>query len=984
MSSRWLTAVATFITAALLLSSPPAPSQQSTTNAEPPTQPMLRIESGGVTALPRAVAVDERRGQIYTGGDDKVVRVWRREDLRLMDTWRLPSGTRNEGQVNALAISPDGRMLAVAGWTGLSWDRAMSIYVFDTGTGQIVKRLSGISPVIGALAFSPDGQYIAAGLVGPRAGVIVIKWNEGTLALHDPDFDDSVLGVDFSAAELAVVSFDGTLRLYDHRIGKLRSRVKLAEGRMPTRVRFTPDGQALAIGFHDVAQVAVYTTRTLTREWLPDCSAIQGQQNLSTLTWSIDGRRLVAGGDPGAGAASRIFEWQRGAGTRPLTTPVATQRLAGLAALADGSMLVLAEDPLIAILRPGGSVITAESSGTIDQRQASATLAVSDDAMSISAMIDVSRRTAVTIDLAKLKVSRGAVTAPPPAPAATIDARWKPGEAALQLNGRAVELEAYEFVRSVEQGAGGVLVGTEYGVRFHEPGGKLRWLTEVGGVAWAARASRDGRYVVAAVSDGTFRWLRASDGQIVLSLFAHPRNDEWVLWTPEGYYASSPKGDELIGWQINRTKRQRADFYSAAQFERILYRPDIVRAALSDTPTPAVKSARGSFQIKDLASIAPPRIDIVDVAPDPRQPSLVRARFKATRNTARMRDYTVFVDDIPITRASDRGLQPGEGDTFTKEVSFAPLTRGGTLRVEVRTDNGVGIGVGSMPLPLTALPAAAARGRASTGDLYLLSIGARNFAALPPAFKLAYTERDATEVGVFFAKQSGRSYNKVISRIISDDSPIKPTQAAIRDSLAFLKQANANDTVILFLSSHGVRDERGNYYFAVADSRTNDLCAILPAATKGVLDFCRGAVSANADRSSFIEWRVFFDAVSDSAGRRILIVDTCEAGNIRGDLAETGSLRKRSASSRFSLLLAAGDGEESQEYAAGQHGLFTFALLKGLGGAAAQADGVVTLESAYSYTRTEVDRLRDRRLGPMTPSLDASPLLRSMPLAVAR
>jgi hypothetical protein len=27
---------------------------------------------------------------------------------------------------------------------------------------------------------------------------------------------------------------------------------------------------------------------------------------------------------------------------------------------------------------------------------------------------------------------------------------------------------------------------------------------------------------------------------------------EWVMWTPQGYYTSSPGADKIVGWQINK------------------------------------------------------------------------------------------------------------------------------------------------------------------------------------------------------------------------------------------------------------------------------------------------------------------------------------------------------------------------------------------------------------------------------------------------
>jgi WD40 repeat protein len=56
--------------------------------------------------------------------------------------------------------------------------------------------------------------------------------------------------------------------------------------------------------------------------------------------------------------------------------------------------------------------------------------------------------------------------------------------------------------------------------------------------------------------------------------------DDWIAWTPEGYYATSPGGEKLMGWQVPGTGNQLPLFYPAAQFHQSLYRPDIIRRLL--------------------------------------------------------------------------------------------------------------------------------------------------------------------------------------------------------------------------------------------------------------------------------------------------------------------------------------------------------------------------------------------------------------------
>jgi hypothetical protein len=198
---------------------------------------------------------------------------------------------------------------------------------------------------------------------------------------------------------------------------------------------------------------------------------------------------------------------------------------------------------------------------------------------------------------------------------------WK-DQYAPTINGKTPSsLDDYEMARSYAIAPDGrsVVLGTEWAIRRLDLETKEIWSRNLPAVAWSVNVSGNGELAVAALSDGTVRWYRMRDGKEVISYFPHGNGRDWMAWTPDGYYTSSVYGDNYVGWHLNRGKDQAPDFYRAVQFDRILYRPDVVadtfRQALA-TPQAAVAAPANdaTFRIAQLREIAPPRLRLLPAA----------------------------------------------------------------------------------------------------------------------------------------------------------------------------------------------------------------------------------------------------------------------------------------------------------------------------------------------------------------------------------
>ena len=117
---------------------------------------------------------------------------------KLLQVYRVPiSEGTGEGSLYACTMSPDGRLVAVGGYTGDDWDKAYSVYILDRQTGRILRRLTGSEDVVHYLRFNRDGTLLGASL-GGNAGVIVWETSTWTVVGKDGHYRWDSEGLDFA------------------------------------------------------------------------------------------------------------------------------------------------------------------------------------------------------------------------------------------------------------------------------------------------------------------------------------------------------------------------------------------------------------------------------------------------------------------------------------------------------------------------------------------------------------------------------------------------------------------------------------------------------------------------------------------------------------------------------------------------------------------------------------------------------------------
>ncbi len=648
---------------------------------QPVDAPLLRIDTGAHNAAIRALAIDAAGRFAVTASDDKTARVWDLSSGRLLQTLRPPVGVDNNGRLFAAALTPDGSVVAVGGWSANN-----DVYLFERASGTMIQRITGLPNTITQLAFAPDGKLLLIGLWGQH-GVRLFGTSSGWRSSGEIDSDTKyqgeVYGAHFSpdGKRLATASVDGAVRLYD--VGqqrlKLSNTVRPAGGSQPFTVAYAPDGKLLAVSFADTSAVVVLQAETLQQAYVPNTADI-GNGSLNALAWSHDGRELMAAGTwKRADGMHGLRTWAdrgRGAAT---DASLASDSIVALHALADGRTVYAAADAAwgwslsaagqSAAGQQGRAKLQTVASGLVDFRGNRDQFRVSRDGSGIAF---AARRDSLTQETSGFDFKNTAWVAPV--------AQWQPPSTSgrgLQvsdwsdstrprLNGNALPLTDNEVAMSaaVSPDSRAFALGTSFYLRLLQANGTPLWRVAAPGAAWQVNVSGDGRWVIAGYSDGTLRWYRARDGAEMLALLPHADRKRWVAWTPQGYYAASPGGEDLFGWQINRGMSRAADFFPASRFRATYFRPDVIAAVLTTADFDAALRLANQAPSPPTNTSMPTPVPASVIAAIPAPPPVPSPARPATPAT------DIELQTPPVVTV----LSPKDGDSFSKREVILSLS----------------------------------------------------------------------------------------------------------------------------------------------------------------------------------------------------------------------------------------------------------------------------------------------------------------------
>jgi WD40 repeat protein len=929
-------------------------------------QTYLMLDPDGHSSDVTRVAMTPDGRYVVSASLDKTVRVWdvaTGETIRVIRLW-VDSGM--DGIINALAISSDGKTLAIGGEHRLEAKKYLGCLEFlvNLESGKVDKVLKGHGNTIASLAFSRDGKRLASG--GTDKALAIRDMASGkhvnVLLGHPATVSEVVFSPD--GERILVRCEDGTTRIWS--IATAVIEVTFPSDPPIRTIAWSPDGKTIALG-HGEGQISLWETDGKQRR------QISGLRNkMASLCFTPDSREILFTGHgfgPGNNESGCSIV-DLATGKERLRMPLHTNVVRHGIISADGKLAVTTGGNAFETFVwrvADGSVVNQ----FVGKAKVIWGVGWTLDGQSIAwGTVRPTLREAMrakverTFQLSNLEFG--------PAPAAALargDGKLGNRVLAMTEENHLVLIDAEQkkilrFYRPVDAKDrvwaytwlpdGRAVICQTYRMFLWDPdtGKVIREFTGHNGTVHGIAPSPNGRFFVTGAGDQTVRIWDPEKTQPILSLFF--TDQDWVAWTEDGVYAASPGGERLIGWHVHNGTEQLASFYPAAQFRRSLYHPEVIRHIIAAGSVDAAFERAGKPYTRGLnvAGVLPPVVNITAPVGLGAVP-MDQGRFEVKAAARSVGKHPVTKMQLLVNG------RPYGGLAGVKTIAHPQL---GEIQLCWTVDLPPGLHVlsvlaeSAVSRALSPVVEVTVAGKsAGPPNLYVLAVGINDY---PGELKLNYAASDADAIVRIFQQQQGKLFTKVETKVIKDR---QATRKEIERGLAWLaSKMTHRDFGLVTFSGHGDRSDDGNFFLIPVDVDVRN-------------------VAGSCVSGEYLKKRL-----RDMPGRMIAVLDACHsgaAGERQRRAGLTDDLVRDLISEDYGIVvMSSSRGHEfSLESPTVKHGYYTLALVEGLEGKAdSNRDGYVYLTEIDSYT---LRRVRELSEGAQTPIMAKPRTVRSFPLA---
>ena len=234
--------------------------------------------------------------------------------------------------------------------------------------------------------------------------------------------------------------------------------------------------------------------------------------------------------------------------------------------------------------------------------------------------------------------------------------------------------------------------------------------------------------------------------------------------------------------------------------------------------------------------------------------------------------------------------------------------------------------------------------------LWILLVGVNQYQDRQNLPSLQYSALDCQGLGEALKEATASLMAKEVI-IHHDFVALRPRIADVKQSIAkIVNSASPNDTILLYFSGHGILEKTtGQVVLCLADTKTENLL------TTGLPLNTLLKQLSNCPASQQLVW---LDACH-SGGMTLRGTSKISLPNPSSQLVEV--LRHKAAESKgFYALLSCDQTQQSWEFPELGHGVFTYYLMRGLRGEAADSQGIIEADALYQYVYHQTLRYIDK------------------------
>ena len=886
--------------------------------AQVDAQKFLVVDPQGHNAIVNDIVFSELTNELISVSDDKTIRLWEYDDQLLNRTFR-PYSEQNgpEGMIYTADITPDGRYLAIAGYSAQN-----DIKIIDLQRGEIVDQLIRHKNVVTSVSFSPDGKILASA----SADKGIILWdaiNEtggyqfgSSLYQHQERVND----LDFSpdGKYLVSVSDDETTRIWNSEDFQkdpivLRNHLGPVKKIAASKLGFVTGGAGGIINFWGyngnlIQQVAQQQTPII-------CLSASRYSDLVFV--SGDNQYVLNLKNP-----SR------------LVSLFSTNKNVTAGYFTSDEKLVLGQG------RSGNLI-------GINLRQLEPEFALSGEGKSLSRLFingnklgfnsDNKRVADAYFDLELEQVIRDQSKLAGFKGSTVSDGNFTVAE----LGSDQISLGASLTVKNSSRDGrilsytvlpdGRMVVGSDRTLKVYNVDGSLAKELD-GHTGQVLSIVNNSQLFFTYGGDQIIKIWSIADLSLKYNMFL-TKDFEWILWNASGKYLASAGGEQYLTWQVNREVNEFAEFFDVSA-----YKDAFMTSSLGKVDEEA----------RETAVELPEKPQIKWNEPE---------AFQTVTENGRVRIKATVFSEAPVkkTRILVRGqaLPSKRGVSEVKEIDeIIDLTSyKTTVQIFVSTEDAKIISEKRVFINPNLKDSDEKSNVVIDFDkkpnLYFVGIGISEFQN--SEWNLTYADDDATSLHEVFTDGNSPVYNQVNGQLLLNQDATRGNIIEAFDSLA--KIVHPKDQVVLFIASHGI-NEKGFYYVLTHDADKTNLTG------------------------TCLNWSDIADLLGSLPCKVLLFLDTCHSGALGSSitssekyLKNTEALREMGSNEVGVVIMSGSTGEESSlESEEWEHGVFTLSLLEGLKEKKAdiKSDGVIFLRELDFFVSNNVYELTRGKQNPTT------------------